>query len=300
MSKSHRGAAPTVRPDRHISSKGSTNTAPPTATSGLAGWRKRHPMLFTLLPVALVVLAIVTMVVIKTTGGSATTAGSRATSTLTPGSHSTGTGNGTTALPAGVLADVASVSPSTLAAIGDPSGLSLPAKITGKQAVLIASDGKPEVLYIGAEFCPFCAAERWAMVQALSRFGTFSGLSATHSSTSDEFPDTQTFSFYGSTYTSPYLDFTPVEEETNQIVGGGYGALQQPTAAENSLLSTFDVAPYTSEPGSIPFVDIGNQYLIVGASYNPQILQGLSMRDIAKDLNDPSSVVATAIDGTDH
>ncbi len=34
--------------------------------------------------------------------------------------------------------------------------------------------GKPEVLFVGAEFCPFCAAERWPLIVALSRFGHFS------------------------------------------------------------------------------------------------------------------------------
>ena len=37
-------------------------------------------------------------------------------------------------------------------------------------------NNKPEILYIGAEYCPFCAAERWSMIIALSRFGTFSNL----------------------------------------------------------------------------------------------------------------------------
>ena len=127
--------------------------------------------------------------------------------------------------------------------------------------------------------------------------GTFSNLSATHSSTSDVFPDTKTFSFYGSTYTSPTIDFVSVEEQTNQVVGNTYGALQAPTASESSILSRFDVAHYTSEPGSIPFLDIGNQYLTIGASYTPQVLAGLSMEQIAAQLNNPSSVVATAIDG---
>ena len=53
-------------------------------------------------------------------------------------------------------------------------------------------DGKPEVLFIGAEYCPFCAAQRWAMVNALSRFGTFTGLTTTHSSSTDTDPNTPT------------------------------------------------------------------------------------------------------------
>ena len=64
------------------------------------------------------------------------------------------------------------------------------------------------------------------------------------------------------------------------------------------MLSRFDAAPYASEPGSIPFVDIGNRYVISGASYSPAVLQGLSRDQIAADLNDPSSPVARAIDGS--
>jgi thiol-disulfide isomerase/thioredoxin len=286
MSKSQRGTARPARPNRSVA---------PTQ-SGLAGWRAQHPLLFNLLPVALVLLIIVTLVVIKATGGSA----SPAASTLAPGvtPAKTATSTGTSELPAGVLAAVTSVSASTLATVDDPSALTAPTRVSGNQAALTASDGKPEIVYIGAEYCPFCAAERWALVEALSRFGTFSGLSATHSSSTDVYPDTATFSFYGSTYTSPYLDFNPVEEETNQPAGNSYATLQTPTAAENSLLTTFDAAPYTSNPGSIPFLDIGNKYVVIGASFSPEILQGLSMSAIARDLDNPSSVVATAIDGT--
>ncbi len=83
----------------------------------------------------------------------------------------------------------------------------------------LTSGGKPEVLYLGGEYCPYCAAQRWAMVNALSRFGTFSGLTTTHSSSTDVDPNTPTWTFYKSTYTSNYLVFTPVEEYTNYRIG---------------------------------------------------------------------------------
>jgi hypothetical protein len=191
---------------------------------------------------------------------------------------------------------VTSINPQTFTAVGVPSAVSS-AVTTGKGTAALTSDGKPEILYVGAEFCPFCAAQRWPLVVALSRFGTFSGLHATHSSTSDLYPGTNTFSFYGSTYTSSVIDFVPVEEQTNQIVGNTYGTLQTPTAAENAVVAKFDVAPYTSEPGSIPFLDVGNKYITVGASYTPQVLQGLSMQQIAAQLNNKNSAVAIAIDG---
>ena len=128
-------------------------------------------------------------------------------------------------------------------------------------------------------------------------FGSFSGLSATHSSTSDVYPDTQTFSFYGATYASTSLDFTSVELETNQASGDSYTTLQTPTSAQEALLSKYDKAPYTTQPGSIPFLDIDNKYISVGSGYTPQVLQGLSMTQIAAELNDKNSAVATAIDG---
>ncbi len=126
---------------------------------------------------------------------------------------------------------------------------------------------------------------------ALSRFGTFENLSGTHSSDSDSYPDTQTLSFYGSSYSSPYVDFQAVEEATNQPDGGSYQTLQTPTAAQSALHG--EVRP----EGSIPFLDIANRYIITGRSFSPQVLQGLSRSQIAAQLNDPSSAVAQAIDG---
>ncbi len=262
-----------------------SGSAPPPPTT----LRSRHPMLAALIPVGLVVAAIATMVIIKTAGGPASAAAGS--------SHlqAAGTGStddaGTTTLSPAVLAAL-SVPASTLDAVGSPSSDVLPSRTSGNAAIGRGSDGKPLVTYVGAEYCPYCAAERWAVAIALSRFGTFSGLSGTHSSSSDVYPDTQTLSFYGSSYSSAYVDFQPVEEATNQEVGGTYPTLQTPTAAQATLLSNYD------QQGSIPFLDIADQYVITGASYSPQVLQGLSQSQIAAQLDDPSSPVAQAIDGT--
>jgi thiol-disulfide isomerase/thioredoxin len=166
----------------------------------------------------------------------------------------------------------------------------------------LTSGGKPELLYMGAEYCPFCAAERWAMIVALSRFGTFSGLSTVHSSSSDEDPNTPTFTFYGSTYTSKYLTFTSVEETKNYRVGnsttGNYVTLQTPTAAQEALIAKYD--PGTGNGSAIPFLDFGNSYVEVGnlIGYSPDTLSGLSWSQIGADLSNPSSSVAKGIDGS--
>jgi hypothetical protein len=253
-------------------------------------------MLVALVPIGLVLAAIATLIAIKVSDSPPSNLASHPNGT---GTHATAATDGTTALPAGVLSAVTSVNPATEAAVGRPAQLvALPSKVSGHPAILTGAGGKPEILYIGAEYCPYCAAQRWALVEALSRFGSFAHLSATHSSGSDIYPDTKTFSFYGSSYTSSYLSFVPVEEYTNQPAGGGYTTLQTPTADENAILSRYDTTPYTTDPGAIPFLSIGNRYVYIGASYNPQILQGLRMQAIAGQLDKPSSAVAQAIDGT--
>jgi hypothetical protein len=183
-----------------------------------------------------------------------------------------------------------------LDAVGAGQGINPPAAIpTGDPAV--TSDGKPEILYIGAEYCPFCASQRWPLVVALSRFGTFSGLGLTTSSASDVYPSTPTLAFHGSTYSSDLIAFVPVETETNQPAasGVGYEPLESLTAEQLKLMQTYDVPPYTSQAGSIPFVLIGNRFVITGSSYPPDVLQGRTWQQIASALSDPSSPIAKQV-----
>ena len=191
-----------------------------------------------------------------------------------------------------VVSATTSVSASTLDAVGGGSVTRPPAAVSGAP---LTSGGKPEVLYIGAEFCPYCALEQWGLVVALSRFGTFSGLRTVHSSSTDVYPDTPTWTFYGSSYTSKYLTFTPVEQATNVPDASaplGYVPLQSPTAGQQALLRKYDPEL------SIPFTDIGNKYVISGASASPQVLAGKSWAQIALSLHDASGPVAQAVDGT--
>lgn len=175
------------------------------------------------------------------------------------------------------------------------------ATVNGKP---LTSGGKPEVLYIGAEYCPFCGAQRWAMIASLSRFGTFSGLKTIHSSSSDTDPNTPTWSFYGSKYTSPYITFTPVEETTNERQGNSsdtsvpYVTLQTPTSAQQALLTQYDPGA-NGYSGAIPFIDMGNKYIQVGnmGPYGPQDLQGKSWAQIATAMNQPTTTIAKDADG---
>ena len=191
-----------------------------------------------------------------------------------------------------IVSEVTSVSQSTLDAVGLGTSSPLPTKIS---APALTSNSKPEVFYEGAEYCPFCATERWAMTIALSRFGTFSNLSQTQSSSTDVYPNTPTLSYYQSTYKSNYVSFVPVEIYTNIPTGnGGYTSLDIPTSSEGALVNKYDSAPYVpaSSAGSIPFLDFGGKYLISGATYQPTVLQGKTADQIASSLNNPNSNIA--------
>jgi hypothetical protein len=200
-------------------------------------------------------------------------------------------------VPPDVLASVTQVPASTFDQVGRGTAASLP--VPARADVRRGPNGLPLVTYIGAEYCPFCAAERWSLVVALSRFGQFSDLKASHSASDDVFPNTPTFSFVGSTYTSQYLDFSAVELQSNVRAGRLYAPLQTPTPDQEQLLRQYDAPPYVpaSSAGAIPFIDIADQYVISGASYDVGVLRGQTMESIAQSLADPSSPRAQAIIG---
>jgi thiol-disulfide isomerase/thioredoxin len=209
-----------------------------------------------------------------------------------PGSSSAPAGGstGTAAQAAAVQSEIASVSTATFNSVGAGTATGFTA-ISGQS--LLTSDGKPEILYMGGEFCPYCAAERWALATALSRFGTFSDLSLIHSSSSDVYPNTPTLSFYQSSYTSNYVSFVPVEwfgEATTTTNAFGHVYLQTPTSQETALFDKY-------ANGSIPFVDIGNQYTLPEAQYLPSALAGMTWSQVAAAMQNPSSSVAKDIDG---
>jgi Domain of unknown function (DUF929) len=250
--------------------------------------------------VLVVVAVVLAFVIIKLNSSPSTSAGSSAA----PQGHSNGP---TGSALASVVKNVTSVSASTLDAVGKGAFEGQIQTIKGSPTEL-TSGGKPEMLYMGAEYCPYCAAERWAMIVALSRFGTFSGLSTVHSALSngsgdaEPYPDTPTWTFLHAKYTSPYLVFSTVEQYTNipDSSNGLYTPLQTPTKAQQALFTKYDAPPYisSSDAGSIPFMDFGNKYVSIGASYNPQVLDNLSWATIATDLHNPNSTVAKNVDGT--
>ncbi|MCC7106305.1 MAG: DUF929 family protein [Chloroflexi bacterium] len=199
--------------------------------------------------------------------------------------------------PPEVVQAVTQIPPATYAAVGRGTSAQLPVAARGQ--LERGPSGKPLITYIGAEYCPFCAGQRWPMVAALSRFGTFSNLKISTSAADDVFPSTRTFSFFGAKYESQYVDFTSVELATNQRSGRAYAPLEKLTPAQEQMMRTYNAPPYVSpsSAGAIPFVNFANQYLVSGSSLDVGALQGMSWQAIAGSLSDPSSKQAQGIVG---
>ncbi|GAC1422564.1 MAG: hypothetical protein NVS4B1_01030 [Ktedonobacteraceae bacterium] len=188
-----------------------------------------------------------------------------------------------------VLQQVTHVSPALLSQVGTADVKNNFQAVKQKQPILLGPTGKPQFLYYGAEFCPYCAGQRWGVVVALSRFGTFTKLPEIASSPTDVYPNTATFSFYKSSYSSNFIDFVPLEVEDGQGK-----PLQTMTTDQQKLVNTYNAPPYTQSPG-FPFIDIGNQYIVAGPTYVPDVLAGLSQKDIAGQLSSADSAPSKAI-----
>ena len=91
---------------------------------------------------------------------------------------------------AAIVQQLTTIPSSTYEAVGAGNTTGGPTKVSGPPLTL---NGKPEFFYYGAEYCPYCATERWAVVTALARFGTWSNLQQTTSSSQDSPASIPTF-----------------------------------------------------------------------------------------------------------
>ncbi|HVB91024.1 MAG TPA: DUF929 family protein [Acidimicrobiales bacterium] len=199
--------------------------------------------------------------------------------------------------PGTLLSTVGQVPRSVIDAVRvtSPSDPVTPPKATGNpslwQAPTHGVEAVPVVFFYGAEFAPYAAAERWPVIVALSRFGTFGQLGLMQSSATVAFPNVSSFTFWHATYSSPWLSLRTVERYSAQdLTGGGYTSLQVPDAREAA-----SVAAYDTSPATFPLLDIANHYVLVGSSFAPSVLDGLTQAEIAADLSLPTSPVTQAV-----
>jgi hypothetical protein len=185
-----------------------------------------------------------------------------------------------TPAPASIMAALAHIPATTTDAVGATpvaaAGPITPLTATGSPAIWQDSDAggvaRPVVFFYGAEFAPYAAAERWPVIVALSRFGTFGGVGLMQSSDSVAFANTPTFTFWHTTYTSTWIN------------------LQTPTARQAAAVSTYDATGAT-----FPLLDIANRYVLAGSSFSPAVLASQSQSQIVADLAIPTSPITQAI-----
>ena len=235
--------------------------------------RQARTRVYGIVAIAAVLLVVGVLVIVKVSGGGS---GSGSVDQASPPA-------GTPIAPA-TLAHLQSIPVSTLAAAPTSGIIATPQSVNDPA---LTADGKPELLYIGAEFCPHCAAERWPMYLALTKFGSFDPEPGKiHSANTDG--DVPTFTFYKTTYTSPYFTFTPVEVTTNKPQGDGYAPLQTPTQAQLTLWQD-------TNGGSFPFVDFGGKVVLPSAQYSFEPLQNLPFSAVAAQVGQNSTQIGADI-----
>ena len=169
-------------------------------------------------------------------------------------------------------------------------GLAHTPAFSGPNPLMAVKDDQPAsadgslVLYIGAEYCPYCAAMRWPLAIALMRFGELSGVRYSRSSSNDVFPDTATLSFHGATFEGTLLKFESVELSDHDGT-----ALEKPTLAQRQVFTRLN------DRGSIPFLELGEKYVSVGSPFSPQSLASLDWKGVVQKLEQGSNATSQDI-----
>lgn len=146
--------------------------------------------------------------------------------------------------------------------------------------------GKLFVFFMGAEHCPYCAAERWAIVRALSKYGQWSNLKQTMSAARDEpFLNLPTYYFTEATYTSQYVEFV-----SREIKNREFKPLQKLLKSEEKLVRKYN------PDRKIPFLLIGGRFMQVEAGFSPKIFIGHTFRQTETELKKIESDIRKTID----
>ncbi len=145
------------------------------------------------------------------------------------------------------------------------------------------------VFFYGAEFAPYPAVQRWPLVLALSRFGTFHQLGIMQSSPTTAFANLSTYTFWKVSYTSPYVILESVERYSSLNPSGGrYLGLETPDARQAAA-----IASYGSGANGFALLDVANRYTLNASSFSPAVLAGLTQDQIAGYLDLPGEPADT-------
>jgi len=142
------------------------------------------------------------------------------------------------------------------------------------------------VYYLGAGFCPWCAAERWSIIEALKHFGKWEELKPDRSAEKNEpFLNLPTYNFSGAKFKSDYVEFVGKEFQDRN-----FQDLDHFTDADNAIIDNYNLQ------GVIPFIFIGGRFVRIGSGPKPEQLVGLSHDDVKKQLESKDTNLAKAIE----
>jgi hypothetical protein len=165
-----------------------------------------------------------------------------------------------------------------------------PKKIFGKfmhvnDIPLETKSGKTLVFFLGAGFCPFCAAERWAVVEALKNFGTWENLPEDFSAEKDEkYLNIPTFNFPNASYSSRYVEFQAIETADRHF-----------NAIDNGGRDPYGILENYNPDQIIPFTLIDGQFMQAGCGYSPKLFEGLDHDKVREQILDPPSALGSSI-----
>ena len=133
-------------------------------------------------------------------------------------------------------------------------------------------------VYVGGEFCPICAMERWAVVMALSHFGNFSNPSFYYSSEGS----IPTYNFTKISYSSSVVNFEKVEVSDQQT-----HSLEPLNGVPATLYNKYNTNQY------IPFICIGGTYVQIGSgpSLNTNSFSGLTNQQVESQIQSKNGVI---------
>jgi hypothetical protein len=150
---------------------------------------------------------------------------------------------------------------------------------------------RPVVFFYGAEFAPYAAAQRWPVVLALTRFGTFNQLGLMQSSMTSAFPDLSTFTFWHVGYKSRWIALQSVERYSSlNPTGADYLSLQTPDSRQAAA-----VAAYSPSADNFALTDVANRYVLSGSGFSPTVLEGMTQDQIAGVLTNTASPLTQAV-----
>lgn len=114
------------------------------------------------------------------------------------------------------------------------------------------------------------------------------------SSPRDTDPKTQTFEFATANYSSPYISAKLLEMYGQEKATGRRPVIRGTTKSEAALIKKYDPRR------TIPFLDVGDRVVSLGASFAPGILSGLSRATIAAGLSRADDPVTRIILGASN